>query len=169
VDQWYPGARDSQLDPNRSRARRGEGRSTLEPDESPASDLSIQDSPIQCDPGCLASISSMKVRWVVIAEEHQDRDPVEGANPGHRLNVQPRPDRFDSARSTSREQPHLLARQPSGFQVARFDTRSPMPGSARVRPVRTWDVSQRWRSSPRDLSGRARTVTSWLLGLHWIC
>jgi hypothetical protein len=33
----------------------------------------------------------------VIAEEHQNRDPVEGAHPGHSVNKSVRSDRFDKA------------------------------------------------------------------------
>jgi hypothetical protein len=78
-------------------------------------DLSIENGPIECDPGCLASISSMKVRRVVIAEEHQNRDPVERADPGHGIDVQRRPDRLTALVHVS-EQPHPLAPQSSRFQ-----------------------------------------------------
>jgi hypothetical protein len=33
--------------------------------------------------------------WIVIAEEHQNRDSVEGADPGHGINVPGQSDRFD--------------------------------------------------------------------------
>ena len=58
-------------------------------------DLPIEDGPVECHPGDLPSISGMNVRWVVIAEEHQNRDPVEGADPGHTVNISVPSDRFD--------------------------------------------------------------------------
>jgi hypothetical protein len=37
----------------------------------------------------------MDVWWVVIAKEHQNRDPVERADPGHIVNISVPSDRFD--------------------------------------------------------------------------
>ena len=58
-------------------------------------DLTVEDGPVECYPGDLPSVTGVDMRWVVIAEEHQNRDPVEGADPRHGVNISVRSDRFD--------------------------------------------------------------------------
>ena len=58
--------------------------------------LAIEDGPVKSHPSHLAAVSGVKMRRVVIAEEHQNRNPVEGADPGHGVNVSARTDKFDT-------------------------------------------------------------------------
>jgi hypothetical protein len=60
----------------------------------PSRDFSIEDGAVKCYTRGLPRITSMKVGWVVVAEEHQNRDPVEGADPGHIVNISVLSDRL---------------------------------------------------------------------------
>ncbi len=77
-----------------------------------------QNGSVECYPGDLPSISGMNVRWVLIAEEHQNRDPVEGADPRHGVNISVRSDRFDKGDRMERiNVANLTSHHSSHFQV----------------------------------------------------
>jgi hypothetical protein len=82
-------------------------------------DLSIKNGSVESYPSYLPAVPGVKVRWVVIAEEHQNRDSVEGTNPGHGINVPVRRDTFDSkARAGG------IKNRPLGPGSSRFQARS---------------------------------------------
>ena len=80
-------------------------------------DLSVKDGAVESHPSYLPAVPGVKVRWVVIAEEHQNRDSVEGTNPGHGINVSARCDMFDSQTRAGGIKSRLSV--PARFQVAR--------------------------------------------------
>jgi hypothetical protein len=91
-------------------------------------------------PGHLPSVSGVKMRWVVIAEEHQNRDSVEGTDPGHGTNVPGRADRFDSG-PTSRG-PESRYETPAARPVsrARFEMDQRMACSREGDSSASWNL-----------------------------
>ena len=61
----------------------------------PPRDFSVEDGPVKCYARDLPRVPGMDVWWLVIAEEHKDRDPVEGTDPGHSVNISVPSDRLD--------------------------------------------------------------------------
>lgn len=82
-------------------------------------DLAVEDGPVESDPGDLPSVTGVDVWWVVVAEEHQNRDSVEGTNPGHRINVPARCDMSDN-----RARAGGIKNRPSGLGHVPFPGRA---------------------------------------------
>jgi hypothetical protein len=82
-------------------------------------DLSIKNGSVESYPSYLPAVPGVKVRWVVIAEEHQNRDSVEGTDPGHGMY------RCDVTRLAARLAPEgsRIARQARARTVSRFALR----------------------------------------------
>lgn len=62
----------------------------------PSRDFSIEDGPVKCYARGLTRVPGMDVWWIVIAKEHQNRDPVERADPRHIANISVPSDTFDT-------------------------------------------------------------------------
>ena len=126
----------------------------------------------------MPAVSRVKVRWVVIAEEHQNRDSVEGTNPGHGIKVPARCDMFDSQARAEGDQESPVCPRPVPFPGRATPLSSAVDVSSMFDPMDYHDllffenlvddpvVATTSRNQAFKLAKQWFTKPSWILG-NW--